>query len=126
MQRMDEFETVNGAWRSTDGRFWMLPERIFYADGRRSVTPDKQHDLSRRIAMQAGIAGNPTPMIAMPAVRSLRRMVDELEYEVVARARAFYWSWRAIGDAMGVSAAAAHRRYARVEVKPRRRRDPAP
>jgi hypothetical protein len=40
-------------------------------------------------------------------------------------ARGFFWSWRDIGDALGVSPAAAHKRFAGTEA-PRARRDRQP
>lgn len=58
------------------------------------------------------------PDDALAAVVALRRAAAALEREAVDHALAQGWSWRRIGEALGMSAQAAHKRLA-----PGRRRD---
>jgi biotin operon repressor len=46
-------------------------------------------------------------------VAALRRMTDELERQQVKRARAAGWSWQQIGDALGISRQAVHKKHRR-------------
>jgi len=46
---------------------------------------------------------------------------EHLEQELVAYARSSRWSWKDVGEALGVSRSAAHERFAQVEVPSRRR-----
>jgi hypothetical protein len=46
------------------------------------------------------------------AVRDARRRLEEIEYAAVAVARGAQWSWRTIAEVLGLSAAAAHKRFA--------------
>jgi hypothetical protein len=116
------FETVNGAWRAVDGTFFMLPSREFYADGRRRLSPEERDELVRRIYGGLLRITSGGPAIALMAVASLRRHVDDLEHEVIALARADCWSWRDIGGVLGRSPSALHERFAKKLVNRRRRR----
>jgi DNA-directed RNA polymerase specialized sigma24 family protein len=51
------------------------------------------------------------PAVGFRAVAALRRMADQLEQSNVATARLEGWSWEQIGDALGVSKQAAHKKY---------------
>jgi hypothetical protein len=50
------------------------------------------------------------------------RQCDEVEHEVIALVRAAGWSWRSVGETIGVSAPVLHRRFAREDVPARQRR----
>jgi len=51
------------------------------------------------------------PAVGLRAVAALRRMADQLEQRNVASARREGWSWEQIGDALGVSKQAAHKKH---------------
>jgi DNA-directed RNA polymerase specialized sigma24 family protein len=120
---IDEREKVNGAWRSIDGRFFQLPSRTFYADGRKTLDADHYLELLAEIELQPRQRPSAvSPTEALRTIRSLRAALDELEYEAVAIARGYGWSWRDIADELRVSRSAAHRRFAKVDVLPRQRR----
>ena len=51
------------------------------------------------------------PETALRAVMALRRLADRLEEESVRAARRKGWSWDQIGDALGMSRQAAHKKY---------------
>jgi DNA-directed RNA polymerase specialized sigma24 family protein len=53
------------------------------------------------------------PRIGLRAVRALRRLLEELERMQVRRAREQGWSWQEIGEALGVSRQAVHKKYRR-------------
>lgn len=53
------------------------------------------------------------PATGLRAVAGLRRLADDLEARQVRRAREAGWSWQQIGDALGVSRQAVHKRYRR-------------
>jgi DNA-directed RNA polymerase specialized sigma24 family protein len=118
----EEFETVNGAWRAPDGRFWMLPHRQFPADGRKRRPLDRLHDLVRRYERLLPYTGSPSLEVSLRAIRDARRQLDEIECEAVAVARGSMWSWRDVAEVLGMSVSAAHKRFARVDVPPRKRR----
>ena len=50
------------------------------------------------------------PETALRAVMALRRLADELEEQSVRGARRRGWSWDQIGDALGMSRQAAHKK----------------
>ncbi|MCQ4121135.1 hypothetical protein [Rhodococcus tibetensis] len=50
------------------------------------------------------------PDTALAAVVALRRQADQLEREAVEQALASGWTWSAIGQALGISGQAAHKR----------------
>ncbi|RXZ73039.1 helix-turn-helix domain-containing protein [Agromyces albus] len=52
------------------------------------------------------------PDDALAAVVALRRLAASLEREAVDHALEQGWSWRRIGEALGMSAQAAHKRLA--------------
>ena len=58
-------------------------------------------------------AGDADPKDGLQAVVVLRRLADRLERTHVKRARAQGWTWQQIGDALGVSRQAVHKRYGR-------------
>ena len=53
------------------------------------------------------------PKVGLRAVRALRRLLEELERTQVGRARREGWSWAEIGEALGVSRQAVHKKYRR-------------
>jgi transcriptional regulator of acetoin/glycerol metabolism len=58
-------------------------------------------------------AGSDDPAQGLQAVMVLRRMSDRLEATHVKAARAHGWTWQQIGDALGVSRQAVHKKYRR-------------
>lgn len=53
------------------------------------------------------------PQEALRAVSALRHLADQLEGRAVRAAREQGWSWTQIGDALGVSRQAVHKRLRR-------------
>jgi DNA invertase Pin-like site-specific DNA recombinase len=53
------------------------------------------------------------PAAGLRAVAALRRLTDELERQQVQRARNTGWSWQQIGDALGISRQAVHKKHRR-------------
>ena len=51
------------------------------------------------------------PRTALRAVMALRRLAEQLEEDAVVSARRRGWSWDEIGDALGVSRQAVHKKY---------------
>jgi hypothetical protein len=51
------------------------------------------------------------PAVGLRAVVVLRRIADELEADQVNNARQAGWSWQEIGDALGISRQAAHKKH---------------
>jgi DNA-directed RNA polymerase specialized sigma24 family protein len=58
-------------------------------------------------------AESPDPGQGLQAVVVLRRLTDRLEQAQVSAARAEGWTWQQIGDALGVSRQAVHKKYGR-------------
>lgn len=56
----------------------------------------------------------PDPATALRSVVELRKLADRLEREHVIGARRAGWSWEQIGDALGVSRQAVHKKYGRL------------
>lgn len=54
------------------------------------------------------------PAEGLRAVVLMRRMAEALEAEHVVAARRTGWTWEAIGDALGVSRQAVHKKYRRL------------
>lgn len=54
------------------------------------------------------------PADGLRAVVVLRRMADRMEVEHVTAARRADWTWEEIGDALGVSRQAVHKKYRKV------------
>jgi hypothetical protein len=65
------------------------------------------------------LPGPDDPEAALAAVVALRRLANQLESDAVAEAIARGWTWAQVGEALGVSAQAAHRKLA-PEVRARR------
>ena len=59
------------------------------------------------------------PEAAFAAVVALRRLASQLEIAAVVEAIAQGWTWAQVGEALGVSAQAAHKKFAS-EVRARR------
>lgn len=59
------------------------------------------------------LAEGADPGEGLQAVVVLRRVTDRLEETHVAAARAEGWTWQEIGDALGVSRQAVHKKYGR-------------
>lgn len=59
------------------------------------------------------IAEDADPAQGLQAVVALRRMADRLEEKHVGAARAQGWTFQQIGDALGVSRQAVHKKYGR-------------
>jgi len=53
------------------------------------------------------------PGEALRAVVALRQLADRVEAQAVAIARLQGWSWSQLGDALGVSKQAVHKKYGR-------------
>lgn len=51
------------------------------------------------------------PAVGLRSVVVLRRIADELEIGQVNNARQAGWSWQEIGDALGISRQAAHKKH---------------
>ena len=100
----------------------MLPERMFRTDGRREIPSRTYERLLATIMAQARRSGSVAPVLALQAVKAMRKLCDELEYEAVAIARGCGWSWAAVGQVLGISASGAHRRFAQQGAKQRKRR----
>lgn len=122
---VDPRDVTNGAMRAVNGQFWMLPDRRFRTDGRKALERTRLRALVRGFAKSSERIANSNPAVGLRAIRDARRQLDRVEYELVAVARACMWSWRDVGDALGMSAAAAHKRFARTESQ-RVRRDRQP
>lgn len=61
----------------------------------------------------ARAANDVDPATGLRAVAALRRLADELERRQVRSARDAGWSWQQIGDALGVSRQAVHKKHRR-------------
>ncbi len=59
------------------------------------------------------------PDLAFAAVVALRRLASQLEIATVVEAIAQGWTWAQVGEALGISAQAAHKKFAS-EVRARR------
>jgi hypothetical protein len=63
--------------------------------------------------------GPEDPEAALAAVVAMRRLAGQLEVSAVVEAIAQGWTWAQVGEALGVSAQAAHKKFAS-EVRARR------
>ena len=61
----------------------------------------------------SGAVESDDPVVGLRAVMALRRLADQLEQRHVAAARRLGWSWEQIGDALGVSRQAVHKKHGR-------------
>lgn len=66
-----------------------------------------------QVSVTAVAAADSDPATGLRGVAALRRLTDELEAEQVAAARAAGWTWRDIGEALGVSRQAVHKKHGR-------------
>ena len=57
---------------------------------------------------------SPDPADGLRAVAVLRRLAEHLEAAHVATARQAGWTWAEIGDALGVSRQAVHKKHRRI------------
>jgi hypothetical protein len=55
--------------------------------------------------------GADDPTVGLRAVVALRRLADGVEARHVAEARRRGWSWEQVGDALGISKQAAHKKF---------------
>ncbi len=69
-------------------------------------------DVMDMTRLTAGIASD-DPAVGLRAVVALRRLAEQVEVRQVAAARRLGWSWDQIGDALGVSRQAAHKKHGR-------------
>jgi DNA-directed RNA polymerase specialized sigma24 family protein len=60
--------------------------------------------------MLTAVGDDLDPDTALAAVVALRRQADQLERKAVELALASGWTWSAIGQALGISGQAAHKR----------------
>lgn len=67
----------------------------------------------------AHVPGPEEPASAFAAVVSLRRLAGRLEIAAVVEAIGQGWTWSQVGEALGISAQAAHKKFAS-EVRARR------
>lgn len=58
-------------------------------------------------------ASSEDPAVGLRAVVALRRLTDRLEATQVTAARRAGWTWQQIGDALGVTRQAVHKKYGR-------------
>ena len=63
--------------------------------------------------MTAQESAETDPAQGLQAVVALRRLADSLEETNVARAREQGWTWQQVGDALGISRQAAHKKHGR-------------
>lgn len=61
----------------------------------------------------ATAATNQDPRVGLRAVAALRQLVERLEALQVDNARGHGWSWEEIGQALGVSKQAVHKKHGR-------------
>jgi hypothetical protein len=61
----------------------------------------------------AAAATSQDPQLGLRAVAALRRLVERLEALQVDNARRHGWSWEQIGQALGVSKQAVHKKHGR-------------
>jgi hypothetical protein len=55
--------------------------------------------------------GADDPTVGLRAAVALRRLADSVEATHVAEARRRGWSWEQVGDALGISKQAAHKKF---------------
>ncbi len=58
-------------------------------------------------------AASDDPAVGLRAVVALRRLTDRLEVIQVTAARRAGWTWQQIGDALGITRQAVHKKYGR-------------
>ncbi len=62
---------------------------------------------------QRSVLATEDPAEGLDAVKALRKLADALEEEHVAKARRAGWTWQQIGDALGVTRQAVHKKHGR-------------
>jgi hypothetical protein len=72
-----------------------------------------------RMAEHPPLPGPEDPEAALAAVVALRRLAGRLESAAVVEAITQGWTWAQVGEALGISAQAAHKKFA-PEVRARR------
>lgn len=72
---------------------------------------EKERARAKEAGNLAAYAVAGPPDHALPAIRQLRRVLDECEPAQVAAARAAGWNWGEIARTLGRSRQAVHRRY---------------
>ena len=58
------------------------------------------------------LPGPEDPGTALAAVIALRRLANRLELDAVVEAVGQGWTWAQVGEALGISAQAAHKKFA--------------
>lgn len=74
------------------------------------MTKDEEMDIAGALTAVDGS----DPAEGLRAVSVLRRIAERLETDNVARARLAGWTWEEIGDALGVTRQAAHKKHGRL------------
>jgi hypothetical protein len=64
------------------------------------------------VVLDQSVPGPEDPEAAFAAVVSLRRVAGRLEVAAVVEAITAGWTWAQVGEALGISAQAAHKRFA--------------
>src|SRR5438477_209074 len=108
MQAWDPDVEEDGPRNRADGRGRSDVERL-------EELAETKYKVARRIPKRSVYIG-------VRSVLTLRELLDQLELETIRFARDNYWSWRMIGDALGISGSAVHKLYARSRVVRRKRR----
>ncbi|HSJ33933.1 MAG TPA: RNA polymerase subunit sigma-70 [Acidimicrobiia bacterium] len=62
--------------------------------------------------VQTAVASD-DPADGLESVKALRKLADALEERYVAAARRTGWTWQQIGDALGVTRQAVHKKHGR-------------
>jgi hypothetical protein len=104
------------------GRFRVRNEEPHLTDGLVELDPDVLRQKAQAVIKAARLAGNPTPMVGLRAVRAVRSTTETLELYAVANARGLGWSWAEIAEVLGLSKQVVHRRYGVVNPRRRQRR----
>jgi len=65
----------------------------------------------REIDQVMSTAESPDPADGLRAASLLRRLAEQIEARHVTAARLAGWSWQEIGDALGVSRQAVHKKH---------------
>lgn len=73
-----------------------------------ATTPSGVDELARRVSSD-------DPRVGLRAVGTLRRVLGRIEELHVRRARELGMTWLEIGDELGISKQATHKRFARIE-----------
>lgn len=68
-------------------------------------------DSSSELPSLAEDAVDVDPAVGLRAVTAMRRLSEQLERQHVRRARKDGWTWQQIGDALGTTRQAAHKKH---------------